>query len=145
MTLYSKSQTTVEGLDELIKAFMDLGEEALPHLKKASDEAGQSVLNKAKQKAPVDTRNLQTKLKLAKARKSSKYPYRVFSKVTFGKGAAYAVPVELGHKLVMHGKTVGAVKERPFLRPAADESKAEVVSAIADGINKALEQMGGKK
>jgi len=145
MTIHSKNQTTIDGLDELIDAFMKLPEESLVFLKNASNSAGDIVLNKSKQKAPVDTRNLQNSLKLVKAKKSSKYPYRVFSKVTLGKGSAYAVPVELGHKLVKNGNVVGAVNEKPFLRPAADESKNEVLSIVADAMNKALEQMGGRK
>lgn len=145
MTIYSRSQTTIKGLDELIKAFKDLGEDALPYLKDAANEAGDHVLSKTKEKVPVDTGNLEIKLKLTKARKSNKYPYRVFSKVSFSKGAAYAVPLELGHKLVKNGNVVGAIKEKPFLRPAADESKDEVISSIAKGMNKALEQMGGLK
>ena len=145
MTIYSKSQTTVEGLDELIKAFMDLGEESIPYLKDASNEAGQLVLNRTKQKVPVKTGNLRNKLKLGKSKKSSKYPYRVFSKVTVGKGAEYYVPLELGHKLVINGETVGAIEGRPFLRPAADESKEDVVRIVAGAMNKALEQMGGRK
>ena len=55
------------------------------------------------------------------------------------------MPLELGHKLVKNGQVVGDVNEHPFLRPAADESKDDVVNAIADAMNKALEQMGGKK
>ena len=143
MTIHSKNQTTVEGLDELIEAFQKLGDDALPYLMQGSNEAGSEVLRKAKIKVPVDTGNLKRKLKVIKAKKSAKYPYRVFSKVTFSRGAAYAVPLELGHKLVIDGQKVGVVKERPFLRPAADESKEDVVKAIADSMNKALGEMGG--
>lgn len=143
MAIHSKNQTTVEGLDELISAFQKLGEEAMPYVMQGSNEAGGEVLRKAVSKVPVDTGNLKRKLKVIKAKKSAKYPYRVFSSVTFSQGAAYAVPLELGHKLVIDGKKVGVVKERPFLRPAADESKEDVVKAIAASMNKALGEMGG--
>lgn len=145
MAHFKDANIEIEGLDELMKAFKDLPEESLIYLKDAANTAGEVVLSKSKEKAPVDTRNLQSKLKLGKAKKSSKYPYRVFSKVTFGKGAAYAVPLELGHKLVTDGKTWGEVKERPFLRPAADESRDGVANILAEAMQKALEQMGGLK
>lgn len=145
MAINSKSQTTVEGLDELISAFQKLGDEAMPYVMQGSNKAGGGVLQKAVVKAPVKSGNLKRKLKVVKAVKSAKYPYRVFSKVTFSRGAAYAVPLELGHNIVVNGKKVGVVKEHPFLRPAADESKEEVVSTIADAMNKALDQMGGIK
>lgn len=145
MSINSKSQTIVEGLDELIKAFMKLGDEAMPYVKDGANEAGAHVLSKAKAKVSVRTGNLKNRLKLSKAKISGKYPYRVSSKVTARKGAAYMVPLELGHRLVIKGKTAGAVKERPFLRPAADESKDEVVSVISRSLDKALKEMGGNR
>jgi len=145
MTIYSKNQTTVEGLDELISAFQKLGDEAIPYILQGSNEAGSEVLKKAVCKAPVDSGNLKRRLKVIKAKKSTKYPYRVFSKVTFSREAAYAVPLELGHRIVVEGNKVGVSSERPFLRPAADESKETVVKAIADSMNKALGEMGGMK
>jgi HK97 gp10 family phage protein len=145
MAIYSKSQTTVEGLDELISAFQKLGDEAIPHLLNGSNEAGSEVLRKAKIKVPVDSGNLKRRLKMFKAKKSAKYPYLVFSKVTFTREVAYAVPLELGHRIIVNGKSVGVAKERPFLRPAADESKEDVVKTIAASINKALGEMGGMR
>jgi len=142
MTTYSKS---VDGLDELISAFMKLPDDALKYLQDAANDAGNVVLNKTKQNVPEGTGQLKSKLKLGKAKKSSKYPYRVFSKVTFPNSVAHGVPLELGHKLVKNGNTYGAVSERPFLRPAADESGDDVTQRIADAMNKALENMGGKR
>ena len=143
MKIYSKSQNTIEGLDELISAFKKLGDEAMPYVMQGSNEGGKEVLQKAVRFVPVDTGNVKRRLKVIKAKRSAKYPYRVFSKVTFSKGAAYAVPLELGHNIVINGTKVGVVKARPFLRPAADESKEEVVKAIADAMNQALSKMGG--
>lgn len=145
MAIHSGSQTTITGLDELIDAFMKLPEESVVYLKEASDEAGAIVLQKAKDKVPVLTGVTKVKLKLTKAKISSKSPYKIFSKVSAGKGAAAMGPLELGHKLVLNGKTVGVVKERPFLRPAADESKDDVVNSVAEAMNRALENMGGIK
>jgi len=135
----------IKGLDELIDAFMDLPIEAMDYLKIASDEAGAIVLVKAKQKVPVKTGNLKSKLKLTKAKRSDKRPYFIASRISTSKGASYLVPLELGHKLVRNGKTIGTVKERPFLRPAADESKEEVAAIMTAALNKAIDKMGGLK
>ena len=137
---------SIEGLDELIEAFMKLPEDAMKYVKAGSDKAGNVVLAKAQAKVPIKTRNLKGKLKLGKAKKSDKYPYRVFSKVTAAKGAAYMTPLELGHHLVFMGHDTDTdIAPRPFLRPAADESKDEVVSIITESLNKALDEMGGNK
>ena len=134
----------IEGLDELMKAFAAIGDEAMVYLKEASDEAGAAVLAKAQAKVPERTGKLKSKLKLTKS-KAKKGSYKIFSKVGFSKGVMYGVPLELGHKLVIHGNTVGTVKEKPYLRSAADESKGEVVSIITGAMNKALDKMGGLK
>ena len=87
MAINSKSQTVVEGLDELIKAFAALGDEAMPKLKAAADGAGEIVLQKAKTKVPVKPGHLRDKLKLGKMKtKVGKYLY--YTKITFS-GAEY--------------------------------------------------------
>lgn len=136
----------VEGLEELCRAFLAIGEEALPYLKEAADNGASITLAEAKEKAPADSGDLKAALKVGKARKSKKYPYRVFAKVTFSKKGAHGVPVELGHHLIYMGyDTKTDVKERPFLRPAADSSRDEVQDILINGMNKAIEQIGGEK
>lgn len=146
MAHFKDGDIEIEGLDELILACANLQEDAMKYIKDSSDKAGNVVLDRVKQKAPVKTGNLKSKLKLGKAKVSSKYPYRVFSKVTTAKGAAYMVPLELGHQLVYFGQETNAqVKPKPFLRPAADESKDEVANIIAAAMNEALDKFGGLK
>jgi len=135
----------IDGLDELIRDFTKLGDNALPYLYDSATEATNYVLNKAREKVPVRTGVLKKSLTARKVKKSKKYPYRVFGSVTFKPKGYYGVFVELGHNLKIKGNTVGTVKAKPFLRPAADESKAEVTRIIAKGLNKALEQLGGAK
>lgn len=136
--------TEIVGLGELMKAFAAIGDEAMTHLKPASDEAGAVVLAKAQSKVSECTGKLKSKLKLTKSR-VKKGAYSISSKVGFSKGAMYGVPLELGHRLVIHGNVVGTVKEKPYLRPAADESKEQVVDIITGAMNKALDKMGGLK
>ena len=135
----------IDGLDELIRDFTKLGDNALPYLYDSATEATNYVLNKAREKVPVRTGVLKKSLTARKISKSKKYPYRVFGSVTFKPKGYYGVFVELGHKLKIQGNTVGTVKEKPFLRPAADESRSEVGRIIAKGLNKALEKFGGAK
>ena len=143
MAIYSK---TVVGLDKLIKDFKKLPEEAIVHLEKASIDSGAKILTDAKAAVPIETGELRNALKLRKPGAKRKKKAVIISQVTFPKSVAYAVPLELGHKLVMFGKTTNIkVKERPFLRPAADANKQYAIDRTIDGINKALTQFGNKK
>lgn len=147
MAIYSKN---IEGLDELIEAFVQLPEECVMYIEEASVEPAKKILIKARENVSKynkysDTGALKKSLKVSKPSKRRKYKYQVFSKVYFGKGGAHGVPLELGHRLIINEKDVGAVKEHPFLRPAADESKDDVINAMVTAMNKALEEMGGLK
>lgn len=146
MTIYSKSQTTVEGLDELMQAFKELPDGALQYVREAANSAAQVICDKAKQLAPVDTGATQRLLYVRKATASKKAKYKVLSTIATKKGAAALAPLELGHNLVYFGiPTDTHIEARPFLRPAADANKNNVVGTVADAMNKALEKMGGVK
>lgn len=141
MAIYSQS---LEGLDELIADFMKIGETAMPKLNTAVTDAGNVVLEKAKSKVSVRTGKLRESLKLKKGVTKG---YKAYTTVTWGNDVReYAAPLELGHaiKFQKDGKVMGHVAPRPFLRPAADESEQQVTDVIVDGINKALEEMGGR-
>jgi HK97 gp10 family phage protein len=132
----------VQGLDELIKATRKISDKAMPALDIKSKEAAQVVLAKAQAKVPVDTGNLRSLLKVTRMGKK-KSAETAFWKVSFGKGGAYGIPLELGHRLVYMGhQTDTNVQARPFLRPAADESKAQVADMIVKTMDKLLEEWG---
>jgi len=65
--------------------------------------------------------------------------------VAFKRDGASIVPLELGHKLVIKGKTVKMIKEHPFMRPGADDSQATVNRVIIGAIQKTIARMGGLK
>lgn len=134
----------VEGLEELIKSFAELGNDAIYKLAAPSIEAAELVCERARGKIRDDTGQLSIALKVTKpGRPRNKKAYRIFAKVGFGKGAQHGVPLELGHRLYFFGKkTYKHVSERPFLRPAADESKEDVASIMAAGMNKVLDEWG---
>ena len=136
----------IDGLDELCEAFAKLGEDAILKLSEPSDKGAQIVCDRAKSKINDVTGDLRDSLTVKKAgRQANKKAYRIFAQVTFGKGGMHGVPLELGHKLKVKGKTIGTVKEKPFLRPAADETKEQIANLMADTMNKVLEEMGGIK
>lgn len=146
----TRNQTTgfkIEGLEELIKSFASLGEDAIYKLSEPSVRAANVVLEKARSKTHDISGDLDLNLKVTKpGKQKNKKAYRIFAKVGFGKGAMYGVPLELGHRLVYFGKkTLKTVKERPFLRPAADESKDEVAQIMTDAMNKILNEWGDDK
>jgi len=134
----------VVGLNELVKAFAELGGEAVELIVPVSVAGAKIVQGRAR--ANVNSKGaLDKAIKVSKPTKSSRSKHKVYSKVQIGKKGAYGIPLELGHKLVRNGRTVGTVREKPFLRPAADESKDEVLSLITGAMNKAIDGMGGIK
>jgi len=146
----------IEGLEQLMSDLRNVSDEAMPILKAASDRAGRLVLARTKQLVPVDTGNLRDELKL-KLKAVKKGKPITSCDVTFGKAGAYAVPLELGHDLLakggrrgshgrpFRGRKIGEVKPRPFLRPAADQSRDEVTAIIVDAMNEAMSKLLGDK
>ena len=148
------SNVKIEGLDELCKAFAELGEDALFKLSEPSVKAANIVLQRAKAKTHDVTGELDRALTVKKPGNQNRYvhgvnvshkAYKIFARVTFGKGGMHGVPLELGHRLYFFGKkTYKTVAEKPFLRPAADESKDEVIGIITDAMNEILQEWGDK-
>lgn len=132
-----------EGLEDLMKEFSKLGENAYEALRPSATEAAEIVLERARGNIRDRTGTLSRSLKIIKPGKKKAKSGVIYARVTFGKDAAYGVPLELGHRLVYFGKkTYKKVNERPFLRPAADESKEEVANIMAAGMNKILDEWG---
>ena len=132
----------VEGLDELIKEFAKLGADAVKQLKEPCNQGAEMVLGRARSKIKDKTGELSRALKTIPVKKN-KNPNVIFARVSFGKGGMHGVPLELGHRLWFMGhKTNTDVAEKPFLRPAADESKDDVRGIITDGMNRILDEWG---
>lgn len=138
----------VEGLTELMKAFAELGDDAMPYVQKAAWEGGSLVLQRAKNKIPIRTGRAHYALKLRKMNvKPGKY--YLFHSVTYATrgedSAPYIAPLEFGHDIKSKGRVTGHVKERPFMRPAADISKDDVVNIVKKHVGTALDKMGGER
>ena len=134
----------IEGLDELLRDLAEFTDDAMPALQDASSTAAGIVLARAQSLVPVRTGNLLVKLRRTK-KKLKRGDTVTFSSVTFGKGAAYGVPLELGHRIVIKKKKYGKVEARPFLRPAADESRPLVEDILIAAMNRELDRLGGSK
>ncbi len=136
---------SVEGLEELIRATQTIAGQAMPGLNIASRNAAGIVLASAKAKVHKLTGTLEMTLVVRKMA-TQKKPLRSGYKVTLGKGGAYGIPLELGHAIrcVINGKKLGQVSAKPFLRPAADESKASVQDMLIEAMNKELDKWGDK-
>lgn len=128
------------GDKELIDAFKKVGEDAIFAMEIPSVASAKIILAKAKQNVPVDTGSLKRGLRVYKPGVRNKKAYKVFARVGFGVGAKHGVPLELGHRLVIDGKEVGHVNPRPYLRPAADESKSQVEDIMRDAMNQVIEE-----
>ena len=130
----------IVGLDEIIHDLNMYGTEGRAAVKPFVDEAGDILLNKTREKVPVDTGALKKSLFLKRPRSKKGLLQNI---LTWGNDVrAYAAPLELGHGLVYMGRPTNKhVAARPFLRPAADESKETVYKTLYAGLNKALERL----
>ena len=148
---YKYAGVEVEGLEELVKAFNALPDDAIFKLGPATIEGANLIAERAKTKINniPDNKDLRDKIKVRKPGRRPKKKYQIFANVYLqgGKnGGQYGVPLELGHRLVYFGnKTYRHVAARPFMRPAADESKDKVRDILAKAMNEIIEEMGGMR
>lgn len=145
-TGYKLNGVSVEGFDELADQLLAFGQDTIFRLGPATVECAELIAAKARTKAPKLTGELTNGIVVKKpGRQKSHKAYRVFASVQLSKDARHGVPVELGHRLYMFGrKTLQDVEARPFLRPAADESKDQVAKIMMDAMNDLIGEYGGK-
>jgi HK97 gp10 family phage protein len=133
----------VIGAQELIGSFKSLGEDSVQWLAVPAVAAANVILKKAQSLVPVDTGKLKKSLKVLKPGKGNAKSYKMIARVSFPRGAAYAIPLELGHKVADWGGQ-GYVEPRPFLRPAADSSKTVVAAIMAEAMDNIIKGARGK-
>lgn len=129
----------IEGLDEIIDDLNAFGVAGQEEVKPYIDKAGDILLKKTREKVPVNTGALKASLFLKRSKKRRGYQ----NILTWGDDVrAYAAPLELGHGLVYMGHpTTKYVQAKPYLRPAADESKETVYKTVFAGLIKALDTL----
>ena len=157
----------LEGLEELDAALDALGEELKSEvLTDALRRAAQPLLDRAKQLAPrsddpLQKRHLADSIKTS--RRGGKRARLLLSvsgaaSILAGPSAPHGHLVEFGHAIVVGGKasarltrrdlragkkagtTIGHVPAHPFMRPAWDSTREEVVNSIKRQIGEALER-----
>lgn len=156
----------VEGLTALLKDMQRLPNEAAAELIPASVKCGNAIKELAVSRVPISKYGkgyygigknkgktdwnhepglLRKSIKVKKPTKAKVKKSNITTTVGFDKGAAYGVPLELGHKIVFYGRAMGGrVKERPFLRSSADDKKQMVIDENIKAINETLNKFGRK-
>jgi len=134
----------IEGLKDFIKDLEGFTKDAEKEMVPFVDKSGDLLLSKTKQKVNVDTGKLKNSLFLRRLRPRNGVTRNI---LTWGDDVRdYAAPLELGHNLVLFGKrTLKHIAARPFMRPAADESKEKVFKTLIIGLNIIINKLGDKK
>ena len=121
-------EVTIIGMEALRADLKDVSARVAKNaIRAAIRKAGKLVINSAKSKVPVRS----GKLRKGITQKVSSKPGLVQTKIGFRKKAFYGQFVELGHAVKSHGKVVGSVSARPFLRPALAENEGQISGAFA--------------
>lgn len=126
----------MEGVDQLVRRLNILPAEVSRENLLAATTAGAEVIRAAAAlKAPRDKGGLAEGI-VAEADPEASSATRATVLIGPDKDRYYGQFVELGHAVVMPGAkaATGNVPPRPFLRPALDESKAEVQAVIATAL-----------
>lgn len=141
----------IEGLDELVRAFAQLPDDAVKSIKPVATASANKVLAKAQSNLTsgghVRRGNLLKSLKVNKPKAGAKYKYYIFSSVWFGESGRHGVPLELGHRFsgyLWRQANTRKVEPVPFLRNAADELEQQVMDDLVQGIDAALDKFGDK-
>ncbi len=149
----------VQGLRELQARLAKLPEKVEQKiLKQATLKAAENVANVARAKAPVDTGLLVSEIGVKN--RLSKRNRTIGAQVSVGKPAFYARFLEFGHRMGKRVRGGGKkyrelvalvnnarpfVPARPFLRPAADETKDQNIEIIKREIADKLESVAKQK
>jgi len=122
---------TIEGLDELIREFKELGEKTvLDTLHTANVRAAEEVRDTARQMAPFDTGELERSIHVLSATRGKQGVL-----ATVGSELYYAMFIEYGTERMRNFY--------PFLRPAFDSHEASIIESYREALREAVKQHGG--
>ena len=121
-------EVKIIGMEELRADLRDVSKRVATNaIRSAIRQAGKLVIDSAKARVPVR----RGKLRKGITQRVSTKRGVVRTKVGFLRKAYYGMFVELGHAVVSHGKVVGSVSARPFLRPALAENEGLISDVFA--------------
>lgn len=125
----------MKSLEDLERAF-DRGLNAWEsgNVLKQANRMGQKVVRCIKRKTPVDTGNLRRRWTSDAEKQGNDIV------ITVSNDADYAAPVNDGHRIVSHGKTVGKQDGHHMLEKGIDEYKNTYLSEDLDTMVEALNQ-----
>lgn len=119
---------TVQGTDELRAALRDVSARVATNaLRSAIRSAARLVIASAKSRVTVRTGRLRKSI----SQRVSVKRGLVQTKIGFLRKGYYGQFVELGYVIKAHGRIVGSVSARPFLRPALAENESLIADMFA--------------
>lgn len=123
----------MNSLDAVFKSYMkDVEKEILKADKALRDRAATVVVNELKGMLDNPTGDLPKKQTGNLRKGISKKNQRYSSIVGFKAPAHHAALVEFGGDVVRDGRTVGTRKPHPFLKPAFERTKSEVINILSE-------------
>lgn len=133
----------LEGARELRRDLRRLGAEIGPQVLGDAIEAGAEVVMQAIQaRAPIGkTGNLRAGWRIRKRRVTRGV---IRSGVQRTRGAAHAIPVEFGHRVVRNGRVVGHAPAHPFIRPAFEAARGAVEQTIDTALRRGIDLRWGR-
>jgi len=138
----TETNVTIEGLPHMKAQFRELSDKMQRAvMRKALTQTGAIVRKAARAKVPVRTGGLK---KSIKSKVSVKEEARSYVDVFVSKPHGHLI--EFGHaiKATKGGPSFGHVPAHPFMRPAVDESHAEIVGSFVTFINQQIQAQAAK-
>jgi HK97 gp10 family phage protein len=124
---------SIIGATEVIEMMKNMADEAEKIVDEAARKAATIVKEDAKSKVKVVSGKLRDSIdiKPEKSKKKTKKTYRVYSKGVRQGGVRYAFAVEAG---------TSKMEAKPFLRPALDENKRNIINTVNETIGKGIDK-----
>lgn len=129
-----KPKVKIKGAGKIIKRFHELGEDGVKKAKEIMEKSAKTVQKKAKTHVPVDTGLLKSSIATKVYRDEGGTVGVVGpSKEAVSGDPYYGYFVEYGTQ---------KMSAQPFMRPAADQSAAEVTQFFEDGMREFISRVG---
>jgi HK97 gp10 family phage protein len=127
------SNLSIIGATEVIEMMKNMADEAEKIVDEAARKAATIVKEDATSKVKVVSGKLRDSIdiKPEKSKKKTKKTYRVYSKGVRQGGVRYAFAVEAG---------TSKMEAKPFLRPALDENKRNIINTVNETIGKGIDK-----
>lgn len=130
------AKITIKGIDEYSKKLAALGAGAEGVCKYAVYEGAAIVADAIRERIPVDSGDLKKSMALTVMRNENGF---VYTKVTFAGYDQRGVPNAIKAAVLESGSSTR--QKRPFIRPAVNASKAQAEAAMAEALERKINQI----